>query len=833
MATDPQMYIKVAANLSDLRQAMLDAKAEIAGVSDSTKSASSATSGWISILKDLGSSWVARIAEGVLLRDAIHNVIDAVGELATALPEMALKGAAVGDVEENFQRLTAAVGLTGDALMGQLREGTHNTITDFELMKTVNKDLAAGMVLTDQQFGTLAKGAFGLAQATGVDVKSAFDTMNEAMLTGRTRSLAALTGAIDATAAEEKYAASIGVSRENLTDTLKVEALRVATLDAVSAATQRLGVQTDGLDEFVAQAETAWENFTENLGKTIAQSDALNTAIIGVKQILLDAFGGSEQNAIKTIAGAVDQVIVSMVGLGETGVEVAGDVAKEWYGAKNVLGDVRQIIDGVRLAFLMAQQAAALGLLPGSADLGRWRELDDQIAHLELTMKQRGDALQANEKAEAAIDATTAKYVGQLEALRTKVKEAADNQAAFVGPLQAGSQANNDGAAAAAAHAAAVTKLSAADKKYAADLAELSTVGVGWAGTLDTMNGAVVEAIKYYLDAGVAQDKLANVYGLTAVQVKAVASALKDEEAQLKIEQTAVFETAKLWDEYDADRAKNSGTALDAQIAAVDQWAEDLEAKMQKAGADTQGFYEALTAVWTQKLNALSINSAAITKDLSTNTQAGLQQTADKARATYEEALKHVGEFSDGTIQKYRDIADAAQLAADEFGTGFEDNASKATGAINAVTDAAKASYAAMTQMTFRGSANPINDATGQPYTQQEAQRAGYVDMTGIVTPLGSQHGFGNTYGGVNLGARADGGPVAAGQPYIIGERGPELFVPDTAGTVVPNGAAGNVTIQVIVQGSVLSDEKKLAAAVGQAVMNGLRNQGTRLPSGA
>lgn len=36
---------------------------------------------------------------------------------------------------------------------------------------------------------------------------------------------------------------------------------------------------------------------------------------------------------------------------------------------------------------------------------------------------------------------------------------------------------------------------------------------------------------------------------------------------------------------------------------------------------------------------------------------------------------------------------------------------------------------------------------------------------------------------------RATGGPVYAGSPYIVGERGPELMVPQTAGTIVPNSA--------------------------------------------
>jgi len=34
---------------------------------------------------------------------------------------------------------------------------------------------------------------------------------------------------------------------------------------------------------------------------------------------------------------------------------------------------------------------------------------------------------------------------------------------------------------------------------------------------------------------------------------------------------------------------------------------------------------------------------------------------------------------------------------------------------------------------------------------------------------------------------RAEGGPVSAGQPYVVGEQGPELFVPGSGGNVVAN----------------------------------------------
>jgi hypothetical protein len=41
------------------------------------------------------------------------------------------------------------------------------------------------------------------------------------------------------------------------------------------------------------------------------------------------------------------------------------------------------------------------------------------------------------------------------------------------------------------------------------------------------------------------------------------------------------------------------------------------------------------------------------------------------------------------------------------------------------------------------------------------------------------------------LGARAMGGPVSGGSPYVVGEKGPELFVPHASGTIVPNNKMG------------------------------------------
>ena len=55
---------------------------------------------------------------------------------------------------------------------------------------------------------------------------------------------------------------------------------------------------------------------------------------------------------------------------------------------------------------------------------------------------------------------------------------------------------------------------------------------------------------------------------------------------------------------------------------------------------------------------------------------------------------------------------------------------------------------------------------------------------------LGGSQGFGQIFGKL-MGFRANGGPVSGNSPYIVGERGPELFVPSVSGSIIPNNSVG------------------------------------------
>ena len=81
------------------------------------------------------------------------------------------------------------------------------------------------------------------------------------------------------------------------------------------------------------------------------------------------------------------------------------------------------------------------------------------------------------------------------------------------------------------------------------------------------------------------------------------------------------------------------------------------------------------------------------------------------------------------------------------------------------------------------------------------------------------------------LSPRANGGPVGAGRPHLVGERGPEMFIPGAQGNIVPNNAMGSTSIVVNVDASGSSVEgeaeqsRQLGKMLGAAVQAELIKQ--------
>jgi hypothetical protein len=77
---------------------------------------------------------------------------------------------------------------------------------------------------------------------------------------------------------------------------------------------------------------------------------------------------------------------------------------------------------------------------------------------------------------------------------------------------------------------------------------------------------------------------------------------------------------------------------------------------------------------------------------------------------------------------------------------------------------------------------------------------------------------------GVQVPGKAIGGSVGKNRPYMVGEQGPELFIPGGSGTIIPNrnlssggGGGGPINISVDARGA--SDPAAVRAQVQQGIM--------------
>jgi tape measure domain-containing protein len=77
--------------------------------------------------------------------------------------------------------------------------------------------------------------------------------------------------------------------------------------------------------------------------------------------------------------------------------------------------------------------------------------------------------------------------------------------------------------------------------------------------------------------------------------------------------------------------------------------------------------------------------------------------------------------------------------------------------------------------------------------------------------------------------ARANGGPVSSGQTYMVGERGPELFVPGRSGTIVANDKMGggntNVVVNVDAKGSSVEGDEQGANQLGRVISAAVQSE--------
>lgn len=264
----------------------------------------------------------------------------------------------------------------------------------------------------------------------------------------------------------------------------------------------------------------------------------------------------------------------------------------------------------------------------------------------------------------------------------------------------------------------------------------------------------------------------------------------------------------KLW----KDRTENAGQAADK--------AEDAQRKMN-------------TTLQNQVTTLQDVTAA--TRDF-TRAQldvTGASLSVERAQRDYNDAVKNYGpnslEAREAAYQLQRaqfDLQDATQKASDAQATLNQKQAEmsiQAPGAaaaidlvishINGIPIAADGAITKVGDLSLRigqtlsQSINATSAIQGQFSNLQGAANTVQVAVNSVQTTANNlQNTINNlntsgsrgiplniNVGGKGIPLRARGGPVAGGEPYIVGENAPELFVPRTAGDIIPMDKLGGV----------------------------------------
>ena len=121
------------------------------------------------------------------------------------------------------------------------------------------------------------------------------------------------------------------------------------------------------------------------------------------------------------------------------------------------------------------------------------------------------------------------------------------------------------------------------------------------------------------------------------------------------------------------------------------------------------------------------------------------------------------------------------------------------------------------------GIVDALEGAINGTKTLGDVARSVFAQIQRSLIQFGVNAFLGGLPGGLGkfFSGKANGGPVSAGKSYMVGERGPEMFVPNTGGRIVPNsdmGSSTNVVVNVDASGSAVEGDEAQGRELGRLI---------------
>ena len=128
------------------------------------------------------------------------------------------------------------------------------------------------------------------------------------------------------------------------------------------------------------------------------------------------------------------------------------------------------------------------------------------------------------------------------------------------------------------------------------------------------------------------------------------------------------------------------------------------------------------------------------------------------------------------------------------------------------------------------GIVDALEGAINGTKTLGDVARSVFAQIQRSLIQFGVNAFLGGLPGGLGkfFSGKANGGPVSAGKSYMVGERGPEMFVPNAGGRIVPNsdmGSATNIVVNVDASGSSVEGDEAQGRELGRMISVAIQSE--------
>jgi len=205
-----------------------------------------------------------------------------------------------------------------------------------------------------------------------------------------------------------------------------------------------------------------------------------------------------------------------------------------------------------------------------------------------------------------------------------------------------------------------------------------------------------------------------------------------------------------------------------------------------------------------------------------------LQVEIDKIK----QKLVTTGELKDKDQLRLEELVKAKQ-AIDGQVDGLSE-AATATDKLNESTKDMKSNFEKIGESIASGVSDNLTAAIMQTKTLGDAAKSILNDLANTLVKLGVNTILGGIapgiFGSLPMLNFASGGRPPTGRPSIVGEKGPELFVPKRSGTIIPNdklggGGSTNISVNVDASGSSVQGDEQQSKELGRAISAAIQSE--------